>query len=109
MSSSDKTPSEGTPSIESMLKSANWEARLAEARVKRELVLAAKRAEQEGHVEGAPPIGEPVPEVPPPPQSLTHQNPPVSIRQRILVGLAVLGGAAFCAAMGALVLWVILK
>ena len=130
MSQEDKIPKEDGPTIDSLLKGSNWESRLAEARAKREKVLAAKagapavQEAPEGEIGAEGPAGpqagtppmikikvKPKSEAPPlrairPEQDsgqTPQQSPPAAPRLRlrwIFLGV----GIAACLA-GALMLW----
>lgn len=117
MSPTDTLPDDGKPTIDAMLKNADWESRLAEARVKREAVLAAKaeaKAQEQAREEAAKPFapvrntarGRRKPaDVSIPPASLRHQNAPRAPSGRWQRRLAIIGGLGICAGMTALVLW----
>jgi hypothetical protein len=98
------------PSIETLLKASNWEDRVAQARVKRAQVLAAKAHAQAAKEAPIPTsdttqINNPAP-TEPSEIFLRRNRAPVTRRHLATVALSILGGIVIGALLGSLAIWV---
>lgn len=106
MSADNIKPTDGGPTIDSLLKNANWEDRVAEARAKREIVLAAKRAASEAEAPAKPTA--PVVPAARPKRPRSVDAPPAP-RRGLGTLVTILVVVACSAAAGALVLWLLIR